>query len=64
MKRTHGLILAMAAVAFAATTALADEPQSTPATSPSSATTSAPAKSMHHAKAAAKTRPPKSRSAT
>ncbi len=55
MKRTHGLILAMAAVAFAATTALADEPQSTPATSPAPATTSAPAKSMHHAKAAAKT---------
>ena len=53
MKRMHGVILAMAAVAFAATTALADEPQSTPATSPAPATTSA--KTMHHTKAAAKT---------
>ena len=53
MKRMHGVILAMAAVAFAATTALADEPQSTPATSPAPASTSA--KSMHHTKAAAKT---------
>ena len=49
MKRSHGLILMAAALAFAATVALADDTPNT------SASTSAPAKTVHHAKAAAKT---------
>ena len=57
MKRSQGLILTVAALAFAATTALADEPPSTPSTPPATmqAPAKATAKAVHHAKTAAKT---------